>query len=116
MLIDAYQKHDPQEVIGALIGALAFVQGVEQTIPICEQVDSSILDWTTFHKIVKTVEDPVNHMQIIEKNVVLNGKTITKDISKSLDAWRSNDYFTFGASFGNTLRDTCVAEDNLFIF
>lgn len=78
-LEEAYKDKSIQEAVGGAIASLAFVQQLKQTIPACEAVDSSQMNWTEFDKIVATVEDPINHIAVIEKDVVMNGKTITKD-------------------------------------
>lgn len=116
MLEDAYKNKDWQEGIGAIIGTVAFVQGVEQTIPICKAVDTTSANWTTFHNIVETLESPEKHMTVIGENVVLNGKTITSELAHALDAWRSGDYFSFGQNLGATLKDTCEKDETLFLY
>lgn len=110
----AYKDKSLNEAVGGAIAALAFVQTLKQTIPICESVDSTKMDWTTFDKIVNTLEDPVNHINVIEKDIVMNGKTITADVEGALESWRAGEYTEFGQKFGNALY--FATEDNLFLF
>lgn len=72
------------------------------------------MDWTTFDKIVNTLEDPVNHLAVVEKDIIMNGKTITTDVEEALESWRAGEYTKFGQQFGNALY--FATEDNLFLF
>jgi hypothetical protein len=74
------------------------------------------MNWTEFDKIVSTIEDPVNHIDVIENNVVMNGKTITKDFEDAIEAWRAGKYVEFGQKWGNTLYYATEDDKNLFLF
>jgi hypothetical protein len=113
-LIKGVEDKDINDIIPGVIGIVAFVQTLRQTIPLCETVDPHSMNWTTFDNIVSTVEDPVNHMKTIDQDIFMNGKKITEEISEGINAWRSGDYQTFGESLGTTLKDTC--EPQLFLF
>jgi hypothetical protein len=114
-LIKGVEDKDINDIIPGVIGLVAFVQTLRQTIPLCETVDPKAMDWTTFDNIVATVEDPVNHMQALDKDIMMNGKKITSEINEGISAWQSGDYQTFGSSLGTTLKDTCEV-DQLFLF
>lgn len=114
MMEDAYKKKDYQEAIGALIGTATLVKTVEQTIPICKSVDQSSLDWTLYHEIMATIED--KKYEVIEENIIMNGKVINKEVGETLNAWRSGDFKEFGENLGLTLRATCAPRDGLFMF
>jgi hypothetical protein len=67
----AWKDKQWQEAIGGAIATVAFVQGVEQTIPACEAVNASSMDWSTFdsikdHKLV--IEDLKEAGAAIEKH------------------------------------------------
>ena len=113
-LIDAYKTKSVQEGVTGLVEMVAFFQNLKQVIPICKSVDAKSMNWGTFDNIVNTLEDPLKHISVIDKEIVLNGATITKEIGHSLESWRAGDYKTFGYEFGSTLRDTC--EPALFLF
>ena len=74
------------------------------------------MNWTEFDKIVSTIEDPVNHIDVIENNVVMNGKTITKDFEDAIEASRAGKYVEFGQKWGNTLYYATEDDKNLFLF
>jgi hypothetical protein len=112
-LIDAYNTKSVQEGVAGLMEMVSFYQGLKQVIPVCKSVDAKSLNWGTFDNIVNMLEDPIKHISVIDKEIVLNGATITKEIGQSLEAWRSGDYKSFGYEFGSTLRDTC--EPALFL-
>ena len=72
------------EVVGAVIALLAFAQQLQQSIPVCESVDSKSLNWTQLNKIVEVAEHPTNHINSIGKDIILNGKTITQDVTEAI--------------------------------
>jgi hypothetical protein len=80
MLEDAYKNRDINEAVGGLMASVAFVSQLEKSLPVCEAVITTKQDWTHFIHIVNVLEDPINHMAVIEKDIVFNGKTITADI------------------------------------
>lgn len=115
-LEQAYKDKSVQEAVAGAVGALGFVQQLKQTIPVCEAVDSSSMDWTTFNKIVNTLEDPVKHLDIIGKDIVMNGKTITEDVEHAIEDFRAGKYVEFGQRFGNALYSATEDDKNLFLF
>lgn len=112
----AYKDKDVKEAVAGAVGAVAFVQQLKQTIPVCEAVDSSKMDWTVFNKIVNTLEDPVKHLDVIENNIVMNGKVITADVEDAIEDLRAGKYVEFGQRFGNALYSATEDEKNLFLF
>lgn len=74
------------------------------------------MDWTEFDKIVATLEDPVKHIDVIGRDVVMNGKTITMDFREALEDFRAGHYVEFGQKFGNTLYYATEDDKNLFLF
>jgi len=61
-----------------------------------------------------TIED--KKYEVIEKNIIMNGKVINKEVGETLNAWRSGDFKEFGENLGLTLRATCAPRDGLFMF
>lgn len=82
---------------------IAFVQQLKKSIPVCESVDPKQMDWNNFNNIVETLESPAKHMQVIGKDVVLNGRAITSDLGSALDAWRFGNYVEFGEKLGTVM-------------
>lgn len=67
---------------------------------------------------VSVVEDPTNHIGAIGKDIVMNGKTITQDVSMAIEAFRAGEFKFFGQKIGETLMlatEESVPE-NLFLY
>lgn len=118
ILEEAYEKKDMNDLIGGVIATIAFVQQLKQSIPVCEAVDTSKADWSHFDHIVETLEDPKDHMAVIEKDIVMHGVTITEDIGIALEAFRAGDFLTFGRQLGKTMYIATEGNpaDNLFLY
>lgn len=115
LLEEAYKDKDPMEAVGGIIAIIAFIQGIkQQALPVCEAVDQSSFNWGTFDHIVEIAESPEKHMRIIGEDVIFNGATITADVADALDAFRSEDYKTFGYKLGDAM--TLATEDNLTLY
>lgn len=115
LLEEAYKDKDPMEAVGGIIAIIAFLQGLkQQTLPVCEAVDQRSFNWGTFDHIVEIAESPEKHMRIIGEDVIFNEATITADVADALDAFRSEDYKTFGYKLGDAM--TLATEDNLTIY
>ena len=117
MIEDAIKNKDYEELIPAAIATVAAVQAFEQGLPVCEQVDTKAADWTTFHQIVDVTESPEKHMELINKDIVMNGKVITKDIMDAYQVLRAGNYRQFGRDFGDILvQATEETPENLFLY
>jgi len=92
----AYKDKDIKEAVSGAVEALGFVQELKKTIPVCESVVSSHMDWTMFDKIVSTLENPVTHLDVIAKDIVMNGKNITVDVEDAIESFRAGEYVQFG--------------------
>jgi len=92
----AYKDKSVKEAVAGAVQALGFVQSLKQTIPVCESVDSSKMDWTMFDHIVETLEDPIKHLDVIAKDIVMNGKNITVQVEDAIESFRAGDYVEFG--------------------
>jgi len=117
MIEDAFKNKDYEELIGAAIATVAAVQQFEQGLPVCEAVDASAGDWTTFHNVVEVTESPESHIQMINRDITMNGKVITKDLMEAFQALRSGNYRQFGKDFGDALvKATEETPENLFLY
>jgi hypothetical protein len=103
ILEKAYKDKDPQEAIGGIIAVIAFVQQLKQTLPVCEAVDSKSMNWGTFDHIVDVAENPEKHMRVIGDDLLFNEATITSEVSEALDAFRSEDFKSFGYLLGDAM-------------
>ena len=113
---EAIEDRSIQEAIPAVIGTVALVQAVKQALPVCEAVDTKTANWTTYNKIINTVEAPEKFMKAVNHEIVANGKTVTKEIGQFLNAMRSGDFYTSGLDLGMVLSNTCDAQSSLFLY
>jgi hypothetical protein len=103
ILEEAYHNKDINEAIGGIIASVAFLAQLKQAIPVCESVAETKQDWTHFDHIIETLEDPQDHMTLIDKDIIMNGMTITKDVGDALEAFRAGDFLLFGRMLGKVL-------------
>lgn len=102
-LEEAYKDKSPQEAVGGIIETVAFVQGLKQTIPVCESMAGEEFNWSHFNHIVDVVESPEKHMEVVEYDIMFNKVKITNELSQALDAFRSENFNEFGYKLGQTL-------------
>ena len=103
MLEKAWEDKDVEEAIPGVIAAVAFVQQLKQALPACEAVDTKTANWTTFNQIVDVAQSPINHMQMIEKDVMFNKVKITEDLSTAIDSFRSGNFKDYGYQLGRLM-------------
>lgn len=116
LLKEAIAEKDAGEAVGGVIATIAAFQQFKKGLPACEAVDASALDWTHFDTIVSTMVHPENHIAQIGKNIVFNGKTITKEMSSAIFALNDEDYMQFGLELGSLLETAIEGETDLFLF
>jgi len=113
---EAWADKDIMEAVGGVIATVAFVQGVEQTIPVCKQVDPSSMDWTEFNKIVSTLWNKETRMEAIEDDIMFNGKSVTSDLRSALESLMEKNYSDFGFKLGATLDAAANVDQTLFLY
>lgn len=118
MFEEAWKEHDAMEGVAAAITLVAVVQEVkQQVLPACEAVDKTALSWNKYEKMVETIEDPISHINAIEHNVVMNGKTITTDLKLAMADFARDDYYGFGFKVANALSSATEYDDKaLFLY
>lgn len=116
ILEEAWADKNWQEAIGGVIAGVAFVQQLEASLPVCEAIDASSANWTNFHHIIEVIETP-EKLQVIEKDMFLNGRKISQEIMWFAKSLETGHYKKAGKIFGNVLMEaTTESQDNLFIF
>lgn len=118
MLEQAWHDKDIEEAIPGVIAAVAFVQQLKQSIPVCESIDTKSANWSTFDHIVEVAQSPIKHMQLIEKDITFNGVKITEELSDAVESFRSGNYREYGYQLGK-LMTTATQETeqaNLFLY
>jgi len=105
------------EAVGGLIAVVAFVQQLEQSLPVCKAIDASTQNWKDVDHIIEVAEHPEKHMKAIGEDIEINGKKITKEITEALESFKKGDYKKFGYLIGKTLEDATVeTPNNLFLY
>lgn len=104
MFKEAWAEKDAMEGVAAAITLVGVVQDVKQSVlPVCESVDQTALSWTKYDKMVETIEDPYAHINAIEHNVVMNGKTITTDLKLAMADFEKENFYGFGYKVAEAL-------------
>lgn len=117
LLEEAWQKKDWQEAIGGVIGVVAFVQGAEQALPVCEAVDEKSYNWTELNNLIELSQNKEKTIKIVGENMLFNGVTITADFINAMEAFNAGDYKKFGSVLGQTLLlATKSQEKDLFLY
>lgn len=112
----AYKDKDANEAVGGVIMTVAFIQQLKQSIPVCEAIDQSSMNWGEFNHIVEVVESPEKHMAVIGEDVIFNDVAITKDLSEALDSFRSENFKDFGYKLGEVLYLATETPEELYLF
>jgi len=116
-LEQAYADKDWQEAIGGVIAVVAFVQGMQQALPICEQVDSSKLSWTEFDKISAVTKNEETMIKMVEENIKVNGVTITEEFVQAMLSFEKGNYKDFGFQLGEVIMTaTKDVPENMFLY
>lgn len=101
------QDKDPKtkvsDAIAGVIAAIAGVQQIKQGLPACEAVDTSSFDFNKFEDAFDTMSHPIEHFKVLEDDIILNKKSIKKDLRKALKGYYKQDYVQFGYHLGNML-------------
>lgn len=99
----AWEKKDIGDVIGGVIGLVGFVQQFKKGLPICEAIDTSKMDFARFISTADIAANPTKHFTKLEKDILIDGTSIMKDIWNGVGAWKHQDYEKFGLTMGNIL-------------
>jgi len=115
ILEEAYKKKDAQEAIGGVVAIVAFVQGAEQALPVCESVASSSADFRNFRHIARMSKCPKMGVKMVGKNMTMNGVTITREFMEAMEAWNMGEYKKFGSLIGGAL-DLAATPKDMFLY
>lgn len=103
--------------MGGAIFVFGAVQSFEQqALPVCEQIDSSKLDFTQVKKIDALFKDKETTMKVIGENMVFNGVTITAEFVKAMEAFEAGEYKDFGSQLGQALLTATASDKNMFLY
>ena len=115
LLEEAWEKKDWQEAIGGAIAVVAGVQGVEQSLPVCEAVDTKSHNWSDLNKLIAASQDK-KAFKVVENNIVFNGMTITADFITAMESFKLGKYDEFGYMLGESMTAALHQEKNLFLY
>merc|ERR1719163_1335689 len=100
---EAWQDKSLFEGLFAVVFLVAFGQSIkQQVIPACSQAMNKY-DWAPLNEVVSVVEDPVDHLNVIGSDIVLNGMSITDSINAAHENYVSEEWFAFGENVGQAL-------------
>ena len=70
----------------------------------CEAIDTTTFDFQQFSDVIDIAAHPMDHFEILEKDIKMHGKSIMEDIHKGVVAYRHGQYESFGLTMGNILK------------
>ena len=94
---------------------LAGVQQFKQGMPVCKAAFGKA-DWTEWDHIENVMYNSESSMQVIEDNLMINGKVITKDLEYALNDFKNEDYKHFGLKLGDLLVEATTQQEQLFLY
>lgn len=98
------------EGLFAVVFLVAFGQSIKsQVVPACTQAFQKY-DWAPLDNVVSTIEDPINHLNVIGDNIVMNGIPITEAIDVAYNDYTTEQWFAFGENIGQALASATRAE------
>ena len=113
---EAWADKDPMEAVEGVIAAVAAVQQLKQTIPVCESVDSRAMNWSHFDNMVSALWDEEKHMNTVDNGIEFNGQSITTDVRAAMEAFQEKDYKTAGFKIAAGLDAAAQFDNTKFLF
>jgi hypothetical protein len=99
---------------------VAGVQGVEQSLPVCEAVDTKVHNWKNLDKLINISQDKKTAFKVVGENMVFNGVTISADMLTAMESFKLGNYNEFGVMFGEAMmaatKTKTESENNLFLY
>ena len=103
------------DAIGFVMVIMAGVQQFKQGVPACKAAFGKA-DWTQWNHIEDVVYNMDTNMQVIENDIMVNGKAITRDLEYALNDFRNENYKNFGLKIGDLLVEATAAPEDMFLF
>jgi len=100
----AIKDKKPDEAIGGVILTVAGIMQAKQGLAACEAIDKSSWDYQGFLNSEKLMSNPTKYFKVIEKDVLINGVSVFKDINAAVGSWNSKDYEKFGENVGEIMK------------
>ena len=60
--------------------------------------------------------NPIKHFEVLEKDIHVNGKSISKDSLNAVNAYHRGDFEQFGEFIGNIMNMSTIDEMPLFLY
>jgi hypothetical protein len=106
MIEDVIATKDYEELIGVAIATVAAFQQFKQGLPACEAIDASAANWTKYNQAVTIVEN--HNIKAIGKNIMMNGKNITKDMESLVANYKAGKFEQMGESLADAFTAATV--------
>jgi hypothetical protein len=84
----AIKDKNPQDAIAGVIAVVAGVAQFKQGLPACEAVDTTTFNYDQFLSTYDIAAHPTQHFELLEKDILLNGASIRKDIWLAVQSYR----------------------------
>jgi len=112
---EAFRDKSWFEGLFAVVFLFAFGQAVRgQVLPICVPLKET--NWAPFDKVVSVVEDPINHMDIIGRDISVNGQSITTQIEAAAELCLGGKLYECGFAIGSTFASAVEDKQELFLY
>lgn len=99
----AIKDKNPSEAIAGVIAVVAGIAQFKQGLPACEAIDTTTFKYDQLVSTYDIAAHPTQHMEILEKDLLLNGASIRKDVWLAVQSYRKGEYAYFGWFIGNVL-------------
>ena len=73
-------------------------------------------NWAPFDKIVDVVEDPINHLDMVGKDIYVNGQTITSQIEAAAELCNDGKLYECGFAIGSAFASAVADKQELFLY
>ena len=115
---EAFRDKSWFEGLFAVVFLFAFGQSVRsQVLPACMPLHTPAMDWTSFDNMVAVAEDPVNHLDLVGRDIMLNGASISEGIKMAGEACIAKKFYDCGFALSTVLMDATTSKgEELFLY
>lgn len=106
------------EGLFAVVFLFAFGSSVRsQVLPACMPLHTPAHDWTSFDKMVAVAEDPISHLDLVGRDIMLNGASISEGIKEAGEACIAKKFYDCGFALSTVLMDATTSKgEELFLY
>lgn len=86
-----------------MIAVVAGIAQFKQGLPACEAIDTKTFNYDQFLSTYEIAAHPTQHFELLEKDILMNGASIRKDIWLAVQSYRKEQFDSFGYYIGSIL-------------